>query len=165
MHTDIYKLSEHLGQMLKARHWRVATAESCSGGGVAAAITSVPGSSDWFEYGLVSYANSAKQKLLGVKAETLLRQGSVSAQTVAEMAQGCISLSGANLAVAISGVAGPSGGSLDKPVGTVWFAWLIVGQSPNLECHFFNGTRQEIQSQAVKCALEGLIRQLEKNTV
>lgn len=165
MNNDLFFLSERLGVLLKARRWRVATAESCTGGGVAAAITSVPGSSEWFEYGVVSYANHAKQKLLGVKASTLEHNGAVSAETVEEMAAGILALSGAELAVAISGVAGPSGGTPEKPVGSVWFAWGRAGQAVKVKSCLFKGNRQEIQQQAVKTALKGLIEYLEKNTV
>ncbi len=165
MNNDLFFLSERLGVLLKARNWQVATAESCTGGGVAAAITSVPGSSDWFGYGLVSYANQAKQKLLGVRPETIETYGAVSAETVTEMAKGALDLSGANIAVAISGVAGPSGGTLEKPLGTVWFAWARTGQGVEARLQIFKGDRQAVQQQAVKAALKGLIEFLEKNTV
>lgn len=165
MNNDLFFLSERLGVLLKARRWRVAAAESCTGGGVSAAITSVPGSSEWFEFGVVSYANHAKQKLLGVKASTLEQHGAVSAETVQEMAAGILALSGAELAVAISGVAGPSGGTPEKPVGSVWFAWGEAGQAVKVKSCLFKGGRQEIQQQAVKTALKGLIEYLEKNTV
>src|SRR5690606_15281969 len=108
---------------LSVRDWRVATAESCTGGGVAAAITITPGSSAWFEYGFVSYANNAKQALLGVAPATLSQEGAVSEAVVLEMVAGALLVSQANIAVAVSGVAGPGGGSPEKPVGYVWFAW------------------------------------------
>ena len=165
MNNDLFFLSERLGVLLKARKWQLATAESCTGGGVAAAITSVPGSSDWFGYGLVSYANQAKQKLLGVRQETLDAQGAVSAETVSEMVAGALQLSGADIAVAISGVAGPGGGTVDKPVGSVWFAWAQTGKQVHTRLYLFKGNRQEIQQLAVKTALKGLIELLEKNTV
>ena len=109
MDDYLYQLSQRLGEQLLQHNWRIATAESCTGGGVAAAITAIAGSSNWFEYGVVSYANIAKQTLLGVNPDTLDREGAVSEAVVSEMARGAIALSGANIAVAISGIAGPGG--------------------------------------------------------
>ena len=126
MDDYLLRLSQRLGEQLLQRHWRIATAESCTGGGLSAAITAVAGSSNWFEYGIVSYANVAKQKLLGVSAETLDQYGAVSKAVVIEMARGLLNLSAANIAVATSGIAGPTGGSPEKPVGTVWFAWALA---------------------------------------
>lgn len=111
-----------LGAALRARGWRLAAAESCTGGLVAGACTSIAGSSDWFEAGWVTYSNAAKASSLGVPAETLARHGAVSAEVVESMARGAAARSGAQLAVAISGIAGPGGGSADKPVGLVWMA-------------------------------------------
>lgn len=146
-----------LGQKLLARNWRVATAESCTGGGVAAAITAINGSSSWFEYGIVSYANSAKEKLLHVNSETLARDGAVSQAAVEQMVKGVLVLSGANIAVAVSGVAGPAGGSVEKPVGTVWFAWGLASGAINSRCYNFSGDRISIQQQSVSCAISGLL--------
>ena len=125
-HKPLLQLAAELGDALQLRQWRVATAESCTGGGIAAAITAIPGSSNWFEYGLVTYANAAKQHLLGVDSETLSNEGAVSENVVRQMAAGTLSLTGADIAVAVSGIAGPGGGSAEKPVGTVWFAWAIA---------------------------------------
>lgn len=153
----LLQLSQRLGEQLLQRNWHVATAESCTGGGVAAAITAIPGSSAWFEYGIVSYANDAKQKLLGVKSETLVRDGAVSEAVVSEMARGILALAEADIAVAISGVAGPSGGTADKPVGTVWFAWAKASGEMKTELQYFSGDRHAVQKQAVTFALENLI--------
>lgn len=155
MDDQTLQFSQRLGEQLLQRNWRIATAESCTGGGVAAAITAIPGSSAWFEYGIVSYANAAKEKLLGVSAETLAREGAVSEAVVTEMARGALALSGADIAIAISGVAGPAGGSPEKPVGTVWFAWAMATGEIKTELKCFDGDRAEVQWQAVLWALEG----------
>src|SRR5688572_22218189 len=156
MDDHLHQLSQRLGEQLLQRNWRIATAESCTGGGVAAAITAIPGSSAWFEYGIVSYANAAKEKLLGVSSETLDREGAVSEAVVIEMARGVLALSGADIAVAISGVAGPSGGSPEKPVGTVWFAWTAATGKIKTELKYFDGDRVEVQRLAVLWALKGV---------
>lgn len=157
MDDHLHQLSQCLGEQLLQRNWRIATAESCTGGGVAAAITAIPGSSAWFEYGIVSYANAAKEKLLGVSSETLAREGAVSEAVVIEMARGVLALSGADIAVAISGIAGPSGGSVEKPVGTVWFAWATGTGEIKTELKRFDGDREAVQKQAVVWALERLL--------
>ena len=119
----ISSLVEELAGLLRQSGRSLATAESCTGGWVSKALTDLAGSSDWFGFGLVTYSNQAKQRLLGVKPGTLERYGAVSEQVVEEMARGLLELSGADLGLAVSGIAGPDGGSADKPVGTVWFAW------------------------------------------
>lgn len=157
-HPDsLLQLATALGEALQSRQWRVVTAESCTGGGVAAAITAVSGSSSWFEYGLVTYANAAKQHLLGVDSPTLASEGAVSESVVRQMVAGALALSGAEIAVAISGVAGPGGGSAEKPVGTVWFAWGIARGPSVTACHHLQGDRCQVQKQAVIIALEGLL--------
>lgn len=156
----IYSLAERLGVLLSQRSWQLATAESCTGGRIAAAITSVAGSSAWFECGVVSYANSIKQQLLSVDASILEEQGAVSESVVVGMAAGVRELAHANLSVAVSGVAGPGGGSQDKPVGTVWFAWQSPTQIKTSR-QFFLGDRNRIQSAATEFALRGLIEMLE----
>lgn len=153
-------LSSLLGEKLLARGWCVATAESCTGGGIAAAITAIAGSSSWFEYGIVSYANSAKEKLLQVNSQTLLVHGAVSQAVVEQMVVGALALSNADIAVAVSGVAGPSGGTAEKPVGTVWFAWGLASGEIHSECFHFAGDRAAVQSQAVVHALSGLLKLL-----
>jgi nicotinamide-nucleotide amidase len=154
MDDHLLQLSQRLGEQLLQRNWRIATAESCTGGGIAAAITAIPGSSAWFEYGIVSYANAAKEKLLGVSTETLSCEGAVSEAVVIEMARGVLVLSGADIAVAVSGIAGPSGGSPEKPVGTVWFAWSSATGEVKTELKCFEGNRATVQNQAVIFALE-----------
>lgn len=157
MDNYLLQLSQRLGEQLLQRNWHVATAESCTGGGVAAAITAVPGSSAWFEYGIVSYANDAKQKLLGVNHETLMREGAVSEAVVIEMVRGVLALAEADIAIAISGVAGPGGDTPGKPVGTVWFASAKANGEMTTELQHFSGDRNTVQKQAVIFALENLI--------
>jgi len=150
-------LSARLGRLLQALGWRITSAESCTGGGVAAAITAVSGSSRWFEYGLVTYANEAKQHLLGVDSKSLAEDGAVSETVVRQMIDGVLALSGAEVAVAVSGIAGPDGGSTEKPVGTVWFAWGTASGERVAGCHHFKGDRNAIQQQAVIQALRGVV--------
>ena len=157
MGDRLHQLSLQLGQQLRQRNWRVATAESCTGGGVAAAITAIAGSSEWFEYGVVSYANSAKVKLLGVSEESIAREGAVSEAVVLEMVRGLLILSDAEIAVAISGIAGPGGGSPEKPVGSVWFAWGAATGEIRTKLKRFSGDRQSVQAQAVLWAFEGCL--------
>lgn len=159
----IYQMSLQLGQQLAERQWRVAAAESCTGGGISAAITAVSGSSNWFEYGVVSYANQAKQRLLQVSVQTLDREGAVSEAVVRQMLQGVLLLSGAEIAVAVSGIAGPTGGSPDKPVGTVWFAWGLASGEVRTGLFHFLGDRQSIQQQSVAQGLRGLLELLESH--
>lgn len=150
-------LAAELGAALRRRDWRVVAAESCTGGSIAAAITEVPGSSAWFEYGLVTYANRAKESLLGVKTATLAQHGAVSEPVVLEMLDGALALSGADLAVAVSGIAGPDGGSRDKPVGTVWLGWGRADGWRQSECLYFDGDRAAIRRQATVAALRQLL--------
>ncbi|HOY23836.1 MAG TPA: CinA family protein [Cellvibrio sp.] len=156
--SSLQQLSSLLGEKLLAKGWRVATAESCTGGGIAAAITAVAGSSSWFEYGIVSYANSAKEKILHVTPQTLLEHGAVSQAVVEEMVAGVLNVSGADIAVAVSGVAGPTGGTPEKPVGSVWFAWGLASGEIHSECFHFAGDRTAVQSQAVVQGLSGLLK-------
>jgi len=149
-----------LAGLLESRGWRISTAESCTGGGLAKALTDRPGSSAWFEFGFVTYGNNAKLDLLGVSAETLAANGAVSQAVAEEMARGAREASGADLAVAITGVAGPTGGSADKPVGTVWLAWAGPGDLVGAELRNFPGDRAAIRSQAVAAALDGTIARL-----
>ena len=135
----------------------VSTAESCTGGMIAAACTDLAGSSQWFDRGFVTYSNEAKQDLLGVTEETLLRQGAVSAATVAQMAQGALARSKATIVVAVSGIAGPGGGTVEKPVGTVWLAWASDDFGHRTRHFLFSGDRADIREQAVTEALRGLI--------
>jgi nicotinamide-nucleotide amidase len=154
------QLSELLGQKLLARNWRVATAESCTGGGIAAAITAVAGSSAWFEYGVVSYANRAKQTLLKVDSETIAHDGAVSKAVVEQMVAGVLALSDADIAVAVSGIAGPSGGTSEKPVGTIWFAWGLASGEIYSDVFHFSGDRHSVQEQSVVQGIVGLLKLL-----
>ena len=161
MNEAIRDLAEQLGAQLLARGLRVTCAESCTGGGVACAITEIPGSSQWFDAGFVTYADSAKQRQLGVSRQSLERFGAVSEAVVREMASGALSAACADLAVAVSGIAGPGGGSTDKPVGTVWFAWALRGGEVRLQCRCFDGDRSAVRHQAVQQALAGLCELLD----
>ena len=159
MSTATLDLATRLGILLQSRGWRVATAESCTGGLVAAAITDVGGSSGWFERGFVTYSNEAKTEMLGVRADTLAAHGAVSEATAWEMVAGALERSGADLAVAITGIAGPSGGSPEKPVGLVCFAWAGREGPLRSSTRRFAGDRAAIREAAVGVALEGLIEQ------
>lgn len=162
MIDESYSLAAQLGQRLHARGAKVTTAESCTGGGIAHAITAVPGSSRWFDCGFVTYSNEAKHRLLGVRTELLQAHGAVSGEVVSAMARGAAQAACADFAVAVSGIAGPGGGSAEKPVGTVWFAWRHPAGLAT-EYHHFSGDRESVRNQAVLVALRGLLRQL--NTV
>lgn len=153
-------LATRLGAALAAGGRMLATAESCTGGGVARAVTDVAGSSAWFERGFVTYSDDAKHEMLGVSAGMIAEHGAVSAAVVEAMASGALSRSRADVAVAITGVAGPGGGSAAKPVGTVWFAWARRGQSPECRCHRLGGDRAAVREAAVRIALEGVIEAL-----
>lgn len=155
---DLDALAGEVSQVLKRQGLVLTTAESCTGGWVAQTVTSVGGSSHWFDRGFVTYTNLSKQELLGVSAETLLRHGAVSEQTVRAMAEGALTRSQAQVALAVTGIAGPEGGSLEKPVGTVWFAWAGKIRDTVSVRHFFSGNRQSIRRDAVAMALEGLLR-------
>jgi len=148
-------LARAIGTRLLAHGRWLATAESCTGGWVAKVLTDVAGSSGWFERGLVTYSNRAKQELLGVPAALLDAHGAVSGEVVAAMAAGLRARSGADLALAVSGIAGPAGGSPEKPVGTVWFAW--DDGTLRTECVRFAGDRDAVRRQAVDHALRGLL--------
>lgn len=156
--ATLQHLAAELGAYLAERGWQVTAAESCTGGGVARAITEVAGSSGWFEMGFVTYANRAKVALLGVSEASLAQEGAVSREVVEQMALGAKHASGADLAVAISGVAGPGGGSRDKPVGTVWFAWADAAGKVVSECYVYQGDRAQVRHQACVTALRELVR-------
>jgi len=160
---EMTSLSRDLGKLLAESCWQVTCAESCTGGGIAQAITDIPGSSAWFGAGYVTYSNNHKQKMLGVSPNTLESEGAVSEAVVVEMAEGALAAAGANLAVAVSGIAGPDGGTPAKPVGTVWFAW-VSEKGRKTRCCRFDGNRVEVRRQAVIFALKGLI-ELCPNTV
>jgi len=154
---DITELAAELGRRLQLLNAHVTTAESCTGGGIAEAITRIPGSSAWFEAGFVTYSNRQKTQQLGVPDELFEKVGAVSREVVEAMAQGAQQKSLARFAVAVSGVAGPDGGSPSKPVGTVWLAWA-VGETVFSVQKFFPGNRDEVRRQTVKAALDGLLQ-------
>jgi nicotinamide-nucleotide amidase len=154
-------LAGQLGQLLISCNWRITTAESCTGGLIAGAMTDVSGSSNWFEQGVVTYSNRAKQNLLGVPSSVFDQHGAVSEACVLSMASGALRSSGADIAVSVSGVAGPGGGSAQKPVGTVWLAWAW-GESVEAQHFLFAGQRSEVRMQAVVRALHGRIQRLER---
>jgi nicotinamide-nucleotide amidase len=155
-------LATLVGTRLKQRGLMLATAESCTGGWVAQAVTAISGSSAWFERGFVTYSNEAKQELLGVRDETLGEFGAVSEETAREMAAGALARSRAQVTLAISGIAGPTGGTQDKPVGTVCFAWARKGADPESLTRHFSGERESVRRQSVITALQGLLEQLER---
>lgn len=155
----IRELATSLVAALSASGKSMTTAESCTGGWIAKAITDIPGSSACFAYGVVSYSNGAKESLLGVQNSTLEENGAVSGPAVTEMAEGALNLSGADIGVAVSGVAGPDGGTVQKPVGTVWFAWSVrrgKKLSTDSEQMHFDGNRDRVRSQTVLHALLGV---------
>ena len=154
-------LAERVGATLKARGLLLATAESCTGGWVSEAVTAIAGSSDWFERGFITYSDAAKQEMLGVSAATLARHGAVSEPTAREMAAGALARSRAQLAVAITGIAGPGGGSPEKPVGTVCFAWSRRDGALVAQTRRFAGDRESVRRQSVMAALQGILGLLE----
>ena len=156
MDAELLKLAEQLAQTLKMAGLSLATAESCTGGGLAYVLTAIPGSSLWFERGFVSYSNLAKREMLGVKTETLARHGAVSEAVARAMAEGALTHSHADLAVAITGIAGPGGGTQDKPVGMVCFAWARRRQDARSVTLHFPGDRTAVRRQSVAAAIEGL---------
>ena len=159
--AELYDLAERVGQKLRAAERRLATAESCTGGWVAKAVTDVPGSSKWFERGYVTYSNEAKMRDLGVGAATLESFGAVSEQVVREMAEGALRVAGASVALAVSGIAGPDGGTAGKPVGTVWFcAAARAGSAVDIiaEEKLFSGDRAFVRSRSVEHALRLVLR-------
>jgi len=162
MHNDasLRRLSARVGEHLKADGRRIATAESCTGGWIGKALTDIPGSSAWFETGYITYGNGAKADCLGVPPELLARDGAVSESVVRAMAEGALERSGADIAVAVSGIAGPDGGSDAKPVGTVWFAWALRrGGRVELRVRLarFDGDREAVRRAAVAEALGGVL--------
>jgi len=165
MDAELVALSEAVGSAALAkadqRRLLLATAESCTGGWVAQVITHTAGSSAWFERGFVTYSNEAKVAMLGVRPETLEQFGAVSPETAAEMAAGALKNSNALISLAITGIAGPTGGSPGKPVGTVSFAWCRVGETAETDTAVFAGNREAIRRQAVVHALSGLLTRLD----
>ena len=155
--NSLYELAERVGMALKAKGIMLATAESCTGGWIAQAVTAVPGSSEWFERGFVTYTYISKREMLGVKAATLEAHGAVSEQTVREMTAGALERSHAQVAVSISGTAGPSGGTPQKPVGTVCIGWGAKDGALQSATKHFDGAREAVRRQAVVFALERVL--------
>ncbi|MBK8182196.1 MAG: nicotinamide-nucleotide amidase [Candidatus Competibacteraceae bacterium] len=153
----LFALATQVGEALRRRDLTLATAESCTGGWISKVITDISGSSIWFDRGFVTYSNAAKIALLGVRAATLANHGSVSAEAVAEMAAGALQYSPADVALAVSGIAGPDGGSSEKPVGTVYLAWMLSDGLLHTECRHFEGDREAVRQQTVVAAMEGLL--------
>ena len=156
--AGLQQLTTQVAKCLLECNLMLSSAESCTGGWLAKCCTDIAGSSTWFERGVVTYSNQSKQDLLSVKPSTLSQFGAVSEQTVIEMAQGILTHSTADISVAITGIAGPDGGSNDKPVGTVWFAWAAKNDICIAECHHFEGDRETIRRKAVFVALNGIIK-------
>ncbi len=155
-------LAKRIGARLKKRKLKLATAESCTGGWIAQAVTSVSGSSAWFDRGFVTYSNAAKRELLGVRARTLSRFGAVSRETAREMAAGALARSRAQVSIAVTGVAGPTGGTPKKPVGTVCIAWSRKKGAMESVTQRFLGSRERVRRQSVIVALQGLLERLEE---
>jgi len=161
---DIENLAIQIGRALKSHGLMLATAESCTGGAVANAITDIAGSSEWFERGFITYSNEAKREMLDVAQDTLTRYGAVSEAVVREMVAGALYHSHSQVALAVSGIAGPAGGTPDKPVGTVWFAWGIKGRQCIARLHHLSGSRAEIRMQSVRIAFQGVLELLNQVT-
>lgn len=162
---DLETLAEQVGAALKSRGMMLASAESCTGGLVGAAVTAVAGSSHWFDRGFITYTNESKQEMLGVSAATLAEFGAVSEPTVREMAAGALKHSHAQVALAISGIAGPGGATLDKPVGTVCMAWAMQSGAGRSQTMHFPGDRAAVRRQAVAAGLRGVLELIEDDTL
>ena len=152
------KYIKEVSTILHNKKLKLTTAESCTGGWLAKVITDISGSSEIFDRGFVTYSNKAKQEMLGVSIQTLNKYGAVSEEVVTEMAVGALKNSAANISISISGIAGPTGGTPEKPVGTVCFAWMLTNRKPLSETVLFSGDRMEIRQQAVNYALQGILK-------
>lgn len=151
-------LSKKAGAILKKRDLLLATAESCTGGGLSYWLTATSGSSEWFERGFITYSNNAKMEMLGVNPETLKKFGAVSEETAKEMARGALEHSHADISIAITGIAGPEGGTTEKPVGTVWFAFALSKTKTTTHVEVFAGDRENVRLSSIQLALETLIK-------
>ena len=160
----LYSLAERVGARLKAAGLLLACAESCTGGWIAQALTAVAGSSDWFDRGFVTYSNAAKQEMLDVAPETLERFGAVSEETARSMGKGALARSRAGIALAVTGIAGPTGGTPEKPVGMVCFAWARRNGATESKTLRFSGDREEVRRQSVIAALEGVLERLDERS-
>jgi nicotinamide-nucleotide amidase len=154
--------AEQVGKRLKASGGMIVTAESCTGGWVAQELTAIAGSSAWFDRGFVTYSNEAKQEMLGVRADTLRQHGAVSEETAREMAQGALGRSRGTVALSITGIAGPTGGTAEKPVGTVCFGWATKQGATLAERKHFPGDREAVRRQSVEYSLAGVLRLLDE---
>ncbi len=160
---DLYQLAEEVGRAARAAGWRIVTAESCTAGWIAKVLTDVPGSSEWVDSGYVTYSNAAKVRDVGVSARTLAEHGAVSEATVREMANGALRAAGVEMAIAVSGIAGPDGGTAGKPVGTVWFGIATAeaqGAAAACDRRHFGGDREQVRRQSVEHALQLALRLL-----
>lgn len=153
---ELHALAQTIAAMFSQRGATLVTAESCTGGWIAKTLTDIAGSSAWFECGVVAYSYEAKEALLGVRPETLEHHGAVSRETVIEMVSGALARFGATVAVAVTGIAGPTGGTPDKPVGTVWIGWKRRGGYAQTELFHFDGDRESVRRQTVSAALRGV---------
>ncbi len=151
------KLISKCADALKKHNMKVVTAESCTGGGISYYLTQLAGSSSWFDRGFVTYSNEAKMAMLGVRLETLEAYGAVSKETAIEMAEGALTNSLADISIAVTGIAGPDGGSKEKPVGTVWIAWAKKRSISEAKLFTFSGSREEIRIQSIEKALTNLL--------
>lgn len=160
MTTAIEELAVQTGLALKQKRLTLTTAESCTGGGLGFWITSIPGSSEWFERGFVTYSDASKLEMLGVNPLTLKEFGAVSEQAAREMAEGALRNSRADVSISVTGIAGPSGGSVEKPIGTVWIAWAKRQAPTTVKGYHFSGDRQKIRLQVIEEALDKLLDML-----
>jgi nicotinamide-nucleotide amidase len=158
--AELAALAMRVAALVQRRALMMATAESCTGGWIAKTLTDLAGSSAWFEAGVVSYSNAAKLALLGVRPQTLERSGAVSRDTALEMASGALERLHAGVAVAVTGIAGPTGGTPEKPVGTVWIGWQQRGGEPHARLFHFDGDREAVRRQTVAEALKGVLAML-----
>lgn len=158
MSAVLMQLAQDVGSKLKQQGSILTVAESCTGGGLGYCITSIEGSSDWFERGFITYSDAAKIEILGVNPATLESYGAVSEETVREMAEGALAKSYADISIAITGIAGPTGGTAQKPVGTVWIAWAKRNSGSQARVEVFTGDRKHIREQAIEKALTGLLQ-------
>ena len=160
MENELIELAEQLGRLLKIKRLKIATAESCTGGWIAQVITEIPGSSAWFDRGFVTYSNASKIEMLGVARQTLEQFGAVSSETAQAMAKGALQNSAADLAVAVTGIAGPDGGTVEKPVGTVFVALMVKGLMVKSALLNLTGSRREIRIKTVELVLKKLLTSL-----
>lgn len=160
---ELSQIAQKAGEILLGRGWRLATVESCTGGWICQVVTSLAGSSDWFECGMVTYSNTSKAALVGVPGSLISSYGAVSAQVAEAMVSGALERTDASVSVSVTGIAGPGGGSAEKPVGTVFMAWQFPGGAAVSERFHFHGDREEVRRQSVATALSELARRAEAN--